>query len=108
SEAQLAWARERVQALTARGHVAELLDIRAARSLEPALSPALPAAVHYPQRAQADPGKATRAFAAAAERLGAVVLAGRAVTGLARDGDAWRVDTAGGALHADALVLAAG
>ena len=68
--AQHDFARERVAALRARGHVIELLGIRDARSLEPALSPALLGAVYSPLRSQADPERATRAFARVAERTG--------------------------------------
>ena len=68
TEAQLAWARERVRDLTGKGHAAELLDAGAARKLEPDLNPDLPGYVHYPERAQADPVKAMRAFAEAATR----------------------------------------
>ena len=66
--------RQRVAALQGRGHRVELLTIREARSLEPALSPALLGAMYSPLRSQADPVKATRAFARLAERRGARVL----------------------------------
>jgi sarcosine oxidase subunit beta len=94
--------------LTGKGHSAELLDAGAARKLEPELNPALPGYVHYPERAQADPVKATRAFAEAATRRGARVLTAREVRRLGRDGASWRVDADGETLAADALVLAAG
>jgi glycine/D-amino acid oxidase-like deaminating enzyme len=108
TEAQLRWARERVRDLTSKGHSAELLDAEAARTLEPELSPALPGYVHYPERAQANPMKATRAFAEAASRRGARVREGRDVRGLRRDGQSWRVTAGEETLAADALVLAAG
>jgi sarcosine oxidase subunit beta len=108
TEAQLAWARERVRDLTAGGHSAELLDASAARKLEPELNPDLPGYVHYPERAQADPVKATRAFAEAAIRRSARVLTEREVRGLRRDGRSWRVEAGAETLAADALVLAAG
>ena len=60
--------RERVAALRARGHTVELLTIREARAIEPALSPALLGAMYSPLRSQADPVKATQAFARLAER----------------------------------------
>ena len=108
TRSQLAWARERVSELTGKGHSAELLDAETARKLEPELNPELPGYVHYPERAQADPVKATRAFAEAATRRGARVLTGREVRSLLRDGASWRVDTDQETLVADALVLAAG
>ena len=60
--------------LCARGHTVELLTIREARAIEPSLSPALLGAMYSPLRSQADPVKATRAFARLAEREGARVL----------------------------------
>ena len=108
TEAELTWARERVRDLTGKGHSAELLDAGAARKLEPELNPALPGSVHYPDRAQADPVKATRAFADAAGRRGARVLTGSDVRSLHRDGHGWRVSAGEETLAADALVLAAG
>lgn len=108
TETQLAWARERVRDLTGKGHAAELLDAGAARKLEPELDPALPGYVHYPERAQADPVKATRAFAEAASRHGSRVLTTREVKRLGREGASWRVDADGETLAAAALVLAAG
>lgn len=108
TEAQLAWARERVRDLTGKGYAAELLDAGAARKLEPELDAALPGYVHYPERAQADPVKATRAFAEAASRHGARVLTTREVRRLGREGASWRVDADGETLAAAALVLAAG
>jgi sarcosine oxidase subunit beta len=108
TEGELAWARERVRELVARGHAAELLDGRAARAIEPLLHPALPAAVHYPLRAQADPVKATRAFAEAAARAGAVVRAGCEVTAIRPDGAGLTVEAGGQTWRAEALVLAAG
>src|SRR5262245_13161886 len=66
--------RDRVAGLRARGHAVELLSIREALSLEPGLSPALLGAMYSPFRSQADPVKATCAFARLAERHGARVL----------------------------------
>ena len=71
TEAQYEFARDQVQALRADGYTVELLSIREARSIEPAMSPELLGAVHSPLRAQADPKKATRAFAQVAAAAGA-------------------------------------
>src|SRR2546428_6202897 len=80
-----------VQALPARGHPVQLLDNRAVRSLEPQWSPRLLGAMYSPLRSQADPVKATRAFATLAERQGARVLTRREVTALtSRAGGGWR------------------
>lgn len=101
--------RERVNALRARGHTIELLDVREARALEPALSPALLGVMYSPLRSQADPGKATRAFATLAERRGARVLAQHEVTAVtARADGGYTVGTSRGDVVAGDLVIAAG
>jgi sarcosine oxidase subunit beta len=106
---QYDFTRDRVAALRARGHVVELLTIREARSLEPALSPALLGAMYSPLRSQADPGKATRAFAALAERRGARILTHHEVTGISQRAAAgYAVRTAQGDVVAGAVVIAAG
>jgi sarcosine oxidase subunit beta len=107
--AQHDFERQRVRGLQARGHRVELLDARAARALEPELSPALLGAMYSPLRSQADPVKATRAFATLAARAGARVLTGREVTALEpRAAGGWVVRTPGGDVVGGTLVLAAG
>jgi glycine/D-amino acid oxidase-like deaminating enzyme len=87
----------------------ELLTTREARSLEPGLSPALLGAMYSPLRSQADPRRATCAFALLAERRGARVLTNHAVTALApRPAGGWIAGAAGGQIVAGALVIAAG
>ena len=108
TEAQYEFARDQVLALRANGYTVELLTIREARGLEPALSPDLLGAVHSPLRAQADARKATRAFATAAERAGARILTGQAVTAIDATADGYRVVTAEGEHAAETLVIAAG
>jgi sarcosine oxidase subunit beta len=106
---QYEFERRRVEALRARGHRVELLSTREARSLEPGLSPALLGAMYSPLRSQADPRRATGAFATLAERLGARVFTNRPVTALApRAGGGWVAGTASGQIVAGALVIAAG
>ena len=107
--AQYEYARERVLALKSRGYTAELLDINAARSIEPELNPKLAGAMHFPRRGQADPQKATRAFASAAEERGARILTGQEVVGITRtaDGD-YRIACSDREYRAGTLVLAAG
>lgn len=106
---QYAYARDRVLALKSRGYTAELLDINAARSIEPELNPKLAGALYFPRRGQADPRKATRAFASAAAAEGARILTGREVTGITRtaDGD-YRIVCSDAEHRADTLILAAG
>ncbi len=103
------YARDQVLFLKSRGYTAELLTVNEARSIEPELNPELLAAMHFPLRAQADPQKATRAFAAAAAHRGAQVLTGREVTGIASLPDGtYRVLCSEEAHTAKQLVLAAG
>ena len=107
--AQHDFARDRVAALRAQGHVIELLGIRDARSLEPARSPALLGAVYSPLRSQADPERATRAFARVAERNGARVLTDHEVTAIApRPAGGRVVPTTRAEVVAEHLVIAAG
>src|SRR5256885_4131999 len=109
TEEQWEFERERVAVMHKRGQVAELLSIRDARGLEPELSPKLVGAMWAPRRCNADPRKATRAFARVAERRGARVLTNHEVTGIApRAAGGYAVRTAQGELMAEHLVIAAG
>ena len=106
---QYEYARDYVLTMKSRGYTLECLTTMEARSIEPELSPELLGAVHLPLRGQADPQKATRAFATAAERLGAQILTGREVTGITRQhGGPFRIACSGGELTARQIVLAAG
>ena len=106
---QYAYARDRALALQSRGYTAELLDINAARSIEPELNPQLAGALYFPWRGQADPRQATRALASAAAARGARILTGQEVTGLIRtaDGD-YRIACPDAEYRAGTLILAAG
>jgi glycine/D-amino acid oxidase-like deaminating enzyme len=109
NEAQLAFAHDHVLRLRARGFQVEILTGREARSLEPELCPSLPGCLHWPLSSQADPRKATRAFAAAAERHGARILTGHPVTALhPPTRGLYRIETPRGDFAAERLVLAAG
>lgn len=110
TEEEFAFARDRVLAARRAGHDLELLSAREARGIEPALNPALPGAVYAGRsRGQADPVKATRAFADAARNQGAALFTGREVTGIRADaGGSFRVETRDRVVAAGALVLAAG
>jgi sarcosine oxidase subunit beta len=106
---QYEFVREQVKARQARGHQVELLTTREARGIEPGFSPSLLGAVYSPLRSQADPQKATRAFATLAERRGARLLTHSDVSAIEpRSGSGWTLRTTRGAVVADALVLAAG
>lgn len=109
TEAQYAFMRDRVLELRSRGYWVELLTTREARSIEPELSPALLGCVYLPLWAQADPKKATRAFASAAEQHGARILTGREVTAIRhQERRGYLVETPADTFRAERLVLAAG
>ena len=78
----------------------EWLGSRAARVLEPALSPRIAGAIHAPHEAQADPRALTRALA----RTGVEVATGVEVTEVTGD----RVRTTAGDLSSPNVVVAAG
>ena len=101
--------RERVAALDKRGQTVELLSIREARAVEPGLSPKLLGAMYAPLRANADPRKATRAFARVAERRGARMLTNHAVTSVTeRSAGGYVVRATPAEVVAEHLVIAAG
>ena len=65
--------------------------------------------MHFPLRGQADPVKATRAFAAAAAERGANILTGRNVTGISKTAQGtYRVNCGEETCEASCLILAAG
>ncbi len=107
--AQYEFERARIETLRARGHQVELLATRDVRSLEPGFSPRLLGAMYSPLRSQADPRRATRAFATLAARLGATILTSHEVSGLApRPAGGYVARTAQDEIVAGALVIAAG
>ena len=109
TEEQYVYARDRTLALQSRGYTLGLLTIDEARSIEPELNPELYGAMHFPLRGQADPKKATRAFAAAAADRGASILTGREVTGITRTTEGgYRVVCGEDAYASNQLILAAG
>lgn len=78
--------------------------------LEPALNPAITAAVHYPEDAQVQPVIATEALLASARNRGARIRIGETVTGplLGGDGRITGVRTTAGEIAAGAVLVAAG
>jgi sarcosine oxidase subunit beta len=107
--AQYAYTQDRVLQLRARGYEMDLLSVREARSLEPEVNPALLGFLSMPLRGQADPVKATRAFAAAATRHGARLLTNHAVSSVSQQGDqTYRVETEQGSFRTGTLIIAAG
>jgi len=102
--------REFAAAQAAAGVAADLLDPAEALLREPALTPDLALAVHYPADAQLQPVLATTALLAAVRGRGGVVRAGVTVTGLRRGrrGAIRAVSTTAGDLGCDAVLNAAG
>lgn len=100
-EAQYAWQR-------ARGLDVALLSGDEARRLEPALSPAVDAALHLPREAQVDPVRLMRALTIAAARAGCTFTSGLVRGLVERGGQCVGVDVDGQQLPADTVVVAAG
>ena len=106
---QYDYMRDRVLDMRSHGFEVELLTAREARAIEPEINPALLAYMHTPLRAQADPVKATRAFADAAAKSGARILTNHEVSGIAiRAAGGYLVETDRGRIICESLVLAAG
>jgi sarcosine oxidase subunit beta len=109
TEAEYVYLQRQVQELRSQGYAVDLLSTPEARMIEPALSPALLGCFYMPLRAQADPTKATLAFASTAERSGAHMRPHHEVTAIQSDGQAsYRVETSQGPYEAAILVIAAG
>jgi len=93
----------------AEGVDARPVEIAEARELEPDLSPAITAAVYYPEDAQVQPVVATEALLASARRLGVTVRPQTdVIDALTTHGRITGVRTSTGLLRADAVVVAAG
>ena len=109
TEEQYGYALGMVQSARVDGRNVELLTVREARAIEPFASPDLPGYVYSRQRGNANPARATRAFAEAARQAGASVLTGHEVTAIDALADgSYRIATPRGEFRAGALVLAAG
>jgi glycine/D-amino acid oxidase-like deaminating enzyme len=109
TEAEYAYMQTQVMALRSQGYTVDLLSTQEARTLEPEISPALLACLYMPMRAQADPTKATRAFATAAQRNGGRILLNHEVTAVQTHADGtYEVETSQGPYRAATLVIAAG
>ncbi len=109
TEEQYEFIRDKVLRLRSQGCPVELLSPREALAVEPESNPALLGFMYSPVRGQADPVKATRAFASLAQRSGARILASHEVTALRSLGArSWNVTASGREFQAGVLVLAAG
>jgi sarcosine oxidase subunit beta len=109
SEAELAGFRARVDDLRLKGFThEELIDRAELRRLVPAVSDHCPGGVVSRRDGAADPFRTTQAFRRRAVEHGAEVIEGVTVTGLARTGGVWRVETSDGPIEAPKVVNAAG
>ncbi|HVL22666.1 MAG TPA: FAD-binding oxidoreductase [Thermomicrobiales bacterium] len=108
-EEDIPLARKRVEAQQALGLAIELVEGRDLHDLVPGLAEHIVAGTYTANDGHANPTLTTQAFARAAERCGATIVQGTGVTGMLRDGDrVTGVETAGGPLAADHVVLTTG
>ena len=106
---QYEYARDHVLSLKSLGYSIDLLTTKEARAMEPGLNPDLLGAIYSPLRSQADPVKATRAFAHAAAQAGAQVATGHQVTMIAGGSNgSYEVSCGHESFTATQLVFAAG
>ncbi len=109
SEAELETLRTRVAELNALGFThEELIDEIEMRRLVPAIAPHCVGAVVSRADGAANPFRTTMAFKRAAERAGAQVIEGTAVTNVVCRDSSWRVETATGAHEAGIVVNCGG
>ena len=106
---QYDYMRDRVLEMRSQGFEVELLTTREARAMEPGANPNLLGFMYTPLRAQADPVKATRAFADAAVKSGARIFTNHAVSGITplTEGG-YSIETDRGEFVSESLVMAAG
>ena len=91
------------------GYEIELLSAREARAIEPEANGDLPGYMYRRQRGQADPIKATRAFAHAAEMAGATINTGQNVVSMTPlNTGGYSIQTESSEFRCQTLVLAAG
>lgn len=106
---ELAAFRQRVDELRMHGFThEELIGHDELKRLLPAVSDHCPGGIVSRRDGAADPFRTTQAFRRKAVSLGVRVHEGAAVTGLRRNGAAWRVETSAGAFEAPKVVNAAG
>ena len=86
----------------------EWLDGASLRTRAPWLGTEVQAATHCALDCYSSPLRAGPALIAGARAAGAEVRAGCAVTGMAADGDGYRIDTTGGEIRCETVAIAAG
>ncbi len=108
TERDLDFLRAKTAVERAQGLESEVIGAAALRALEPALSERFLGASLCPAEGKINPLFATQAILAAAEAAGARVLRRAVVTGIARDGQGFRLATSRGPVRAGRIVNAAG
>ena len=109
SEDELNAMRARVDELRLHGFThEELIDRAELKRLVPAVSDYCPGGIVSRRDGAADPFRTTQAFRRKAVSLGVRAHEGVTVTGLRRNGAAWRVETSAGGFEAPKIVNAAG
>ncbi|HEX4569666.1 MAG TPA: FAD-dependent oxidoreductase [Dongiaceae bacterium] len=108
SEAQLRDIERKARLERAQGLQVELLDAGELRRRAPYLSERMIGGAYCPTEGKANPLKVTPAFAAAARRHGAEIIAHCPVTALTKEADFYRAETGLGAIRARRVVNAAG
>lgn len=86
----------------------ETIEGRLYEAQEPALRPGVAGALRFPGDAAFRPDRYVRELARTVVARGGVIDEGMAMTALHRAPGGWVVETAGGAIHADEVVLATG
>ena len=106
---QYDYMRDRVLDMRAQGFEVELLTTREARAMEPELNTELIGFMYTPLRAQADPIKATRAFARATVASGGRIFTNHTVSNIeTRPSGGYSVETNAREFVCESLVIAAG
>ena len=108
TEAQLRDIERKARIEREQGLEVELLDQAELHRRAPYLSERMIGGAFCPTEGKANPLKVTPAFAAAARRHGATILAHRPVTALAVEDGGYHVETAAGSIRARRVVNAAG
>jgi glycine/D-amino acid oxidase-like deaminating enzyme len=109
SEEQYNFMQDEAQDLKSEGHHVELLTMRDARTIEPALNSDLLGCLYYHLGASANPVKTTQALASAAQQQGVQILTNRAVSAIEYlDNGSYKVVTNQGNFSTNMLVIAAG
>jgi len=109
TEDEYAYVQRRITTLRSQGYTVDLLTVGEAQAIEPHINPRLLACVHIPLRAQADPRKATQAFATAAAEHGARILVNHDVKAVRLHGEgSYEIETSRDVCRTRTLVIAAG